>query len=272
MAEWASGDVLSPHNIVAKNYGADHENKIHSDEGAAKFGFAGALVPGVALYAYLTRPVVDLWGEHWLARGTMSAKFIKPIYDRELVQARAQVVSVAPIELSLELVNPANEICAVGTAGLPDALPMLDVQAYPAYPLPPSEQRRAASISSFQVGEALGSLSFTLDLQHEGARFLENMVETAPRYHHVCHPAYWIAQANELLMQNIALGPWIHTASETQHLALARDGERLSLRGRVAELAQRRGHEIITADLALFGENDRPLVQIRHSAIIKLRD
>lgn len=272
MAEWASGDVLSPHNIVAKNYGADHENKIHSDEGAAKFGFAGALVPGVALYAYLTRPVVDLWGENWLARGTMSAKFIKPIYDRELVQARAQVVSVAPIELSLELVNPANEICAVGTAGLPDALPMLDAQAYPAHSLPPSEQRRAASISSFQVGEALGSLSFTLDLQHEGARFLENMVETAPRYHHGCHPAYWIAQANELLMQNIALGPWIHTASETQHLALARDGERLSLRGRVAELAQRRGHEIITADLALFGENDRPLVQIRHSAIIKLRD
>ncbi|MFN8003124.1 MAG: hypothetical protein U0X75_19150 [Acidobacteriota bacterium] len=148
---------------------------------------------------------------------------------------------------------------------------MLDVQAYPLTSLP-SEQRRAASISSFQVDVALGSLSFTLDLQHEGARFLENMVETAPRYHHGCHPAYWIAQANELLMQNIALGPWIHTASETQHLALARDGERLSLRGRVAELAQRRGHEIITADLALFGENDRPLVQIRHSAIIKLRD
>ena len=53
------GQVLPVYDVVAKNYGADHANKIHSDEGAAKYGFAGALVPGVGLYAYLTRPVAD---------------------------------------------------------------------------------------------------------------------------------------------------------------------------------------------------------------------
>ena len=50
------GQVLPVYEVIAKNYGADHANKIHSDEGAAKYGFAGALVPGVGLYAYLTRP------------------------------------------------------------------------------------------------------------------------------------------------------------------------------------------------------------------------
>ncbi len=110
------GQELPCYEVVAKNYGADHANRIHSDEGAAKYGFAGALVPGVGIYAYLTRPVVDALGHEWLERGTMSAKFIKPVYDGEKVQARATIVNNDPIELRLELFNPSNELCAVCSA------------------------------------------------------------------------------------------------------------------------------------------------------------
>ncbi|MGH9854951.1 MAG: hypothetical protein ACREBD_34400, partial [Blastocatellia bacterium] len=102
--------------------------------------------------------------------------------------------------------------------------------------------------------------------------FLDNMVETSPIYRDLCHPAFWIAQANEILMRNIALGPWIHTSSETQHYSIARDGERLSLRGRVVELYEKRGHELIVADLGMFGEDDRPIATIKHTAIIRLRE
>src|SRR4030095_8366696 len=91
MSRFEIGQVLPTHEVIAKNYGADHANKIHSDEGAAKYGFAGALVPGVGLYAYLTRPVADALGREWLERGAMSAKFIKPVYDGENVRARATV-------------------------------------------------------------------------------------------------------------------------------------------------------------------------------------
>jgi acyl-coenzyme A thioesterase PaaI-like protein len=73
-------------------------------------------------------------------------------------------------------------------------------------------------------------------------------------------------------MRNIALGSWIHTASEVRHYTVARDGDRLSLRGRVIDLYERRGHELVVVDLALFGENDRMVAHIRHTAIIKLRD
>jgi hypothetical protein len=103
-------------------------------------------------------------------------------------------------------------------------------------------------------------------------KFLDNVAETAPIYDSICHPAFWIAQANEMLMRNIALGPWIHTASDARHYALAQDGERLSLRGRVVDLSERRGHELIVVDLGLFGENDRPVAHIKHTAIIKLRE
>ncbi|MGH9751219.1 MAG: hypothetical protein ACREA2_00400 [Blastocatellia bacterium] len=263
------GQELPVYEVVAKNYGVDHANKIHSNEVAARHGFAGALVPGVGLYAYLTRPVVDALGREWLERGAMSAKFIKPVYDGEKVQARATIARNDPIEMRLELFNPSSEICAIGSAVLPISLPALDPNEYP---FRPPARLRPASTSSFSIGDTFGSFEFDMDLKDEMPNFLDNVVETSPIYDSTCHPAFWIAQANEILMRNIALGPWIHTASDARHYALARDGERLILRGRVIDLYERRGHELIVAALGLFGENDRPVAHIKHTAIIKLRE
>ena len=266
------GQELPPNQVIAKNYGADHANRIHSDEGAAKYDFAGALVPGVGLYAYLTRPVVDVLGHDWLERGAMAAKFIRPVYDGEKVLAQATVTGVDPIEFKLELRNPSSDVCAVGYASLPNSFPAIDPELYPFRGLPVGDQLRPATIASFSIGESLGSLEINLDLRSEAAEFLDNMVETSPIYRDLCHPAFWIAQANEILMRNIALGPWVHTASETQHFSIARDGERLSLRGRVVDLYEKRGHELIVVDLGMFGEDDRPIVTIKHTAIIRLRE
>lgn len=265
------GHNLPPYNIVARNYGAAHANKIHSDEGAAEHGFAGALVPGVAMYAYLTRPLVDALGVDWLARGAMSAKFIQPVYDGNVVRAEASVASLEPLSLDLRLLNSENQLCAVGNAAMPTSLPTIFVNAYPTKVLPGEAHRWPATIASVQAGDAFGSLEFTLDLAAQ-SEFLENMVDGSPLYRSgICHPAFWIAQANEIFMQNFALGMWIHTASETQHYSLARDGERLAMCGRVVETAERRGHEIVTANLAIFGEADRAIATIKHSAIIRLK-
>jgi hypothetical protein len=87
----------------------------------------------------------------------------------------------------------------------------------------------------------------------------------------VCHPAVLLAEANQILHQNVALGPWIHTASVVQHYSLARNGETLSLRGRVAQSYERRGHEFVVLDLAMFAADARPVAHITHTAIIRLR-
>ncbi|HEY8460319.1 MAG TPA: MaoC family dehydratase [Blastocatellia bacterium] len=269
MSRFEVGQELPCYEVIAKNYAADHPNRIHSDDGAARYGFAGALVPGVGLYAYLTRPVVDALGRDWLEHGTMSAKFIKPVYDGEEVRARATIAHIDPIELRLELINRSGELCAIGSAGLPDSPDAIDQGAYP-FRAP--SQLWPASIASLSIGDALGSLEFDLDMKREMRMFLDNVVETSPIYDAVCHPAFWIAQANEILMRNIAFGSWIHVASDARHYAIARDGERLSLRGRVSDLYERRGHEMAVVDLGLFGENDRPIARINHAAIIKLRE
>ena len=158
----------------------------------------------------------------------MSAKFIKPVYDGEKVQARATIVNNDPIEMRMELLNPSGELCAIGSAGFPNSPPALDPNEYPSHAL---AQLRPPSIARFSIGDALGSFEFDLDMKSEMPKFLDNVVDTSPIYDSICHPAFWIAQANEILMRNIALGPWIHTASDARHYALAKDGERLSMRG-----------------------------------------
>lgn len=268
---FAVGTKLPSYEVVAKNYGAAHANKIHSDEGAAEHGFAGALVPGVAMYAYLTRPLVDALGEDWLAHGSLSAKFIHPIYDAETVRVEAKVASVEPLRFELQLLNSEDKLCAIGNAGLPEVMPTVDPQNYSIRLLPEEENRWPATIASVHGGDVFGSLAFTIDLAAQ-SEFLENMVDDSPLYRGgVCHPAFWIAQANEIFMRNFALGMWIHTASETQHSALAGDGERMTMRGRITETYERKGHEIVTADLAIFGEADRVIAHIKHSAIIRLK-
>lgn len=264
------GENLPVYEAVARNYGAAHANKIHSDEGAVEHGFAGALVPGVAMYAYLTRPIVDALGVEWLARGSVAAKFTHPIYDAETVRAEAKISSIEPLGFELQLFNSENKLCAIGSAAMPTSLPRIDPDEYPTKALPGEDARWPATITSVKSGDVLGSLDFKLDLAAQ-PEFLENMVDNSPLYRSgVCHPAFWIAQANEVFMQNFALGMWIHTASETRHYDLARDGERLTIRGRVVEASERRGREIVTADLVIFGEADRIIATIKHSAIIRL--
>ena len=258
--------------IIAYNYAADVANKIHSDEGAAEHGFAGALVPGVAIYAYLTQPIAAALGRDWIARGAMAAKFLKPVYDKEKVRVQATATSVDPPAYELQLFNPAGTLCAIGSASLPATLPALDSKEYPRRVI---ERLRPATIAAIQPGEIFGTFDFTLDLKGDAARFLDNAVDGLSIYRGadaVCHPAYWLAQANEVVMRNVALGMWIHTESKTRHLALARDGEPISMRSRVTETFEKRGHELITLDIGVFGDDDRAIARIEHTAIIRLRE
>ncbi len=266
------GQELPLYVVTGYNYAADHDNKIHSDEVAAQFGFQGGLVPGVGVYAYLTHPVVAALGLEWLQRGAMTAKFLKPIYHGEAATVRGTVVNLAPLTLDLMLSNAAGTLCAVGQAALPPTPPISNATNFPHAALPTS--RPAATIANLPVGTVLGSLDWQLDLTALAAKFLGDMRATLPLYcgpAAVCHPAFYLAQANELLMANVQLGPWIHTGSEVQHYALPRTGAQLSLRGTVIAAEEKRGHEIVTLALELWAEETSLIAQLRHTAIVRLR-
>jgi hypothetical protein len=60
-----SQEPLPDYRVKARNTSTNSENKIHDDATARRYGFRGALVPGVTVYAYLTEPVVAAFGPAW---------------------------------------------------------------------------------------------------------------------------------------------------------------------------------------------------------------
>src|SRR5260221_8317804 len=78
------------YRVVAHNTAADSENKIHDDRVAAQYGFRGGLVPGVTVYGYMTAPVVQHFGEAWLAGGAMEVRFLQPVYEGQEIVVQAE--------------------------------------------------------------------------------------------------------------------------------------------------------------------------------------
>jgi hypothetical protein len=63
------------HSVRAVNISASSENKIHDDTVARRFGFRGALVPGVEVFAYMAHVPVAHFGRAWLERGQAECRF-----------------------------------------------------------------------------------------------------------------------------------------------------------------------------------------------------
>ena len=57
---------MTAYQVVARNFSTSSENRMHSDEMANRYGFQGALVPGVAIYGHLVKPLVEHYGVAWL--------------------------------------------------------------------------------------------------------------------------------------------------------------------------------------------------------------
>ena len=62
--------------ITALNDATDSENRMHSDEVAARYGFAGALVSGVNVFGYMTQPLVAEFGAEWLSNTGFDVRFL----------------------------------------------------------------------------------------------------------------------------------------------------------------------------------------------------
>jgi hypothetical protein len=234
--------VSSPllHRIRAVNEPGS-SNLVHEDEFARRLGFRSGLVPGVTLYGYLADLAGERWGDEWLRGGTISARFVQPVYDGEEVTVTGAEADGA---LALEARNPAGELCATGRATAPESPAVPDIARYPEATLPP--QPRAPV---FSEGQALGSLRTALRLPDSG----------------------WPARlGNDVLVANVALPPWIHVETRTKHVRPVRDAEPVLVRAFVAGLWERRGHRFVDLDVLVCGGDGHPVAQLRHVAIYEL--
>ncbi|HEX6422305.1 MAG TPA: hypothetical protein VFZ79_02430 [Acidimicrobiales bacterium] len=284
-------ETLRDHRIVARNTATTSANKIHDDEVARRYGFAGGLVPGVDVYAYMAHVPAEAWGLDWLERGTLRARFVAPVYEGDEVRVVPGAVSSSPEEraVALELAT-GRGVCATGEAALPAAPP--DDPAPDAWagvePLPrdgehppgslpdgrpgPSPDRPPASPESLRAGTVLLLAPHRFRADRAG-EYLAEVGETSPLFveRGVAHPGWLLRDANYVLSTNVALGPWIHVESATRHHGLVRDGDSVDARARVAREWEHRGHRFVELDVGLFADRDRLVARVTHTAIYRPR-
>ncbi|MEW6125812.1 MAG: MaoC family dehydratase [Acidobacteriota bacterium] len=269
---------IKSYGIRARNTAADSENKIHDDEIASRYGFRGGLVPGVTVYAYMTVPLVESFGEGWLERGAMQVKFNRPVYEGESLTIRADVDNdTEPRRVFINAEREDGEVCAVAIATLDDkdSWMMPQIDDYPIKDLPESEARSKALRENFIIGAAIGTLTEKIDLTGQAKDYLQKIDEHLPNYfgeRAVLHPGYLLSLANQIFVCNFTVSPWIHVGSELINRSAVRDGERLAVRGRIAECFERKGHEFVVLDLLFVANENRIAAQARHTAIYKLQE
>lgn len=269
------GQDLPPYRLIAFNSATASENKIHDDDIAREYGFRGGLVPGVTVYAYMMRPVVEAFGIEWLGRGSAQARFLQPVYHGEetTVLARVESATADETRLSLEVRNAAGETCATGWATLPEgacAAPP-DPATYAEAEVP--AVRPPASDMTLRPGATLGTAKFRFDAGEKAADYLATIADDLAMYadHGVAHPGFLLRYGNTALAGNVTLGPWIHVSSEVHNYSLVHDGDNIAVRARVKQLFERKGHKFVELDVLFVANGDRPVLQVDHTAIYEVR-
>lgn len=254
------------YQVRAFNGAAASENKIHDDAVAQRFGFKGALVPGVAVFAYMAHVPVARWGRTFLERGTANCRFLRPVYDGNLVQ----VSGVGEGDGLALLVESGGERCATGHAAMPAPRPAPATDSLPAG-IPPAE-RPKASEDSLAVGRTLGIVPMIID-RAMLSDYLDEVRETDPLYRTegLVHPGQILRLANFALLQNVVLGPWIHVGSTIRFHSPARVGDELTLRSRITSNTVNKGHAIMAFDAIVAADGARAVAEIGHSAIWRPR-
>ncbi len=260
-------EPLAAYDVSAFNTAAASENKIHDDSIARAFGFRGALVPGVEVYAYMAHMPVARWGRAWLESGEADCRFLKPVYDGAI----ARVTATEENDGLALCVESAGERCATGRAFMPSdrrAAPAVD--ALPAGK-PPAE-RPQASEASLAPGRALGIVPLTID-RALLSRYLDEVRETDPIYRTegLAHPGQILRLANQALVQNVVLGPWIHVGSKVRNHAAARVGEQLTMRSKITSNVVSKGHAIVEFEAIVVADGARSVAEITHTAIWRPR-
>lgn len=267
--------MLDRYEVVAFNTATASTNKIHDDTVAKDLGFRGGLVPGVDVFAYLTHLPAANWGRAWLDGGAITGRFQTPVYDGDTVEVIAEPIERTGDDvtaLDLTLFDSAGLGCAVGVAlaAAPEAPPAVDF--IPEAPLAQKPPPASPEVFASFADGVLGTLEYGFHAD-AAETYLADVRETLPLYREqaVAHPGWLLRMANWALSYNVRLGPWIHVGSELQLFGAITEGSRISVRSRVTDVADRKGHGFVDLDVLYVVNEERVAAFCRHTAIYEPR-
>ncbi len=265
---YSVGSSLPEYRVKAINNSSDSRNLIHKDEYAQRYGFRAGLVPGVSIYAYMSRSLIDFIGRSWLERGSADIRFVHPIYEGEEVRISGCLTSVkknGTLCIDYQACNNQGVICAVGTAQLPPEPPKSEPSLND-YPAGEGKLHRPISLQSLNVGDWLTPVTSEYTWNVHWQYCQKSIRDHHPLYQKILHPGWLLNQANIILATNYALSAWIHVSSNVQNYHIQEEEGIVETRGRIQGKFERSGNHFIVMDLAIFAAG-HCIETIRHTAI-----
>jgi len=252
------------HTPIARNFAVASENKIHSDEVAARLGFTGALVPGVAVFGHLTWPLTKQWGADWLASSTVSTRFLKPAYDGERLSITHRDANGS---ISVEARNQNGLLLATLACALTPPPPPNERAQWRGRDESPT--RAEIAWDNLIVDEPFAPYAWTPDAAHNADYAARLDDDTALFQHGVLHPHALLSQANQALVRRYLMPAWIHTGSEIRFRRLLRVGDSIEVRAVPIEKWEKKGHQFVKLYVA-YVRGDELTTEIEHTAIFKV--
>ena len=261
---------MSIYQVVARNFSSANENKIHNDEIAKKYGFRGALVPGVAVYGHLTHPLVSGFGEQWLSHSVSSVRFLKPAYhDDRLTITPSEKESESDDDYALQCTNTEGELLAEMHSSMPGHLP--DPEDSAVFDAPCKNPERVDMTWDNTV-EGQPYRPWHVQITSDTNRtYAEQIADEQELYRHLAHPHWLLGIANRALTREYVMPAWIHVASEIRMRELVRVGDTLEIRAVPLAKWERKGHQFVRLYLA-YSRDEVLTTEIFHTAIFRVAE
>jgi hypothetical protein len=267
---FAIGSSIPEYRVKANKGDGEQWNLMCDDTHARRLGFRAGLVPGVSIFAYMSRGAVELFGRDWLERGETEATFDHPVFEGEEIKVTGSLTSVREGTISFECraENPQGMTCGLGTGKL-HSNPPENEPTLADYPDGRRPCRRPISLDSLKIGERLTAVASEFNRKTHWEYCEKTMRDHHAIYRQFLHPGWILSQADRILTTNFDMPPWIHFSSAVQNFHAQEQECTVETRGRVLEKFELRGNHYVLLDVAVFAQ-DRCLAAIRHTAIFRV--
>jgi hypothetical protein len=249
-------------------------NRIHTNAGAQEYGFEGAFVGGVTLYAWCIPTVIEALGGEWLDHGWVNIRFRRPTYPGAHVRVRVTPKRDSPACV-FEARQDDGQASIVGEVGLGTAPWLGDLRETPFSLADPDRgDRPFLTLENAPIGQPLRTYRYG---KHTPApptvgEKLAEIVELTTPAGAVVHPTTLARQMIALLTSSYDYGhPSIHLTSHVQNFARIPASTDVVLCGTFVDAFERNGHHIAVVDADLYSLDGQRLARQRHSNIFKVR-
>ena len=267
---------LKSYSLVCKNIAEQSENKIHSDDVARKYGFSGALISGVAVFAYMTHPLVRNYGESFLKNHQAEVTFFKPAYHGDRLS-----IDMAPgpgREEKAELVVTARNEEGTELSRLktfrPETMPEPDPHAeLSPTPMPEENERTLVDWDLLELERPFWPYHWHPGIA-ENQAWCDSIMERLPLYRTEdapLHPGYILQACNVVFKTSYLLPAWIHVSSQITFRDIMRVGQAVEVMAVPIEKFEKKGHKFTTLYIT-FRVDGKLMVEVKHTAIIRIAE